>query len=296
LWSLAQEIARVADARFGLSAEAANSVGAELVGALPHRGVLGAAVTGGLNARQMITEPRKAYVLLNTEVEFDSYNPQAAVAAMHAAETVIALSAYQSDGLLEYADVLLPIAPFTETAGSFVNMEGRLQTFNGVVQPQGEARPAWKVLRVLGVSLGLSGFEYTSVEEVRAEWQGQGDVSKALNNQVTALAKIDWQAGAGLVRVGEVPIYQTDPICRRAPSLQQTDQARHPGAYAHASVLSAHGLTSGSVITVRQGAGQAKVSIEADDRLPPGVVRLATAHPDTAALGGMFDPIEITQG
>jgi NADH-quinone oxidoreductase subunit G len=257
---------------------------------------MGAQVAGGLDARKMLAAPRKAYVLLNTEVLLDSYDPHVAVAAMKAAETVIALTAYKSDGLLDYADVLLPVAPFSETAGSFINMEGRLQTFNGVVRPLGEARPAWKVLRVLGNMLGLSGFEFDSAEEIRAEWQGQGEIAPQLNNLITALARIDWHVGEELVRVGEVPLYQADPICRHAPSLQQTIWAQHPKAHAHASLLAAHGLASGSVVTVRQGAGHVRVCIESDDRLPPGVLRLATAHPDTSALGGMFDPIEITQG
>ncbi|MBI3146165.1 MAG: NADH-quinone oxidoreductase subunit G [Pseudogulbenkiania sp.] len=295
LLALAQEIARLSGARFGLLAEAANSVGAELAGAVPVRGAFGASVGAGLNAQQMIAAPRKAYVLLNTEVEFDSYNPHAAVAAMKSAETVIALTAFKAEGLLDYADVLLPIAPFSETAGSFVNMEGRLQTFNGVVRPLGEARPAWKVLRVLGNMLGLSGFEYTSVEEVRAEWQGKGDIAASLNNALSTVAA-NVQPAAGLVRIGEVPLYQADAICRRAPSLQATRAAATPVARAAQSVLDAAGVQSGSRVVLQQGAAQARVVIEADATLPAGVVRLATAHPTTVALGGMFDPIEIKQG
>ncbi|BEV72166.1 MULTISPECIES: NADH-quinone oxidoreductase subunit NuoG [unclassified Paludibacterium] len=295
LWTLAQEIARLTGASFGLSAEAANSVGAELVGAVPFRGALGQAVTAGDNAAAMIAKPRKAYVLLQTEVEFDSYNPQAALAAMKSAETVIAMTSFKTAGLLDYADVLLPVAPFSETAGSFINMEGRLQTFNGVVRPLGDTRPAWKVLRVLGGLLGLSGFEYTSVEEVRAEWQGLGELTAALNNAVTPLG-IDASVKAGLSRIGEVPMYQADAISRQAPSLQQTVWAARPHATAHSSVLAAAGVNAGSEVTVRQGEGAVKVRIEADDSLPPDALRLATAHADTIALGGMFDPIQITQG
>ncbi|MBV8047961.1 MAG: NADH-quinone oxidoreductase subunit G [Paludibacterium sp.] len=296
LWALAQEIARLTGARFGLTAEAANSVGAELAGALPHRGAMGESATAGANAAQMIAAPRKAYVLLNTEVEYDSYNPQAAVAAMKAAETVIALTSYQSEGLLDYADVLLPIAPFSETAGSFVNMEGRLQTFNGVVRPLGETRPAWKVLRVLGTMLGLAGFDYTTVEEVRAEWQGKGEIAALLSNAAASLPAVDTAVKAGLTRVGEVPMYQADPICRRAISLQQTSWAEAPHASAHSSVLAAAGVAAGSTVTVRQGEGSVQVRIDADDLLPLDTLRLATAHADTLALGGMFDPIQIIQG
>ncbi|QND86888.1 NADH-ubiquinone oxidoreductase subunit G [Chromobacterium vaccinii] len=284
LLSLAQEISRLSGARFGILAEAANSVGAELVGALPK--------TGG-NAAAMIAKPKKAYFLLNTEVEFDSYNPQAAVAAMKQAATVIALTAYKGQGLLDYADVLLPIAPFSETAGSFVNMEGKLQTFNGVVKPLGETRPAWKVLRVLGNMLGLSGFEQNSAEEVRAEF---GDLASKLNNALSKVAA-NPAVSSGIVRVGEVPMYQADAICRRAPSLQQTNEAKGAAVVrAHSGLLAKLGVAAGSAALLKQGEGEARVSVEADDSLPADVVRVAAAHASTLALGGMFDAIEIKQG
>ncbi|QIY78659.1 NADH-quinone oxidoreductase subunit NuoG [Chromobacterium violaceum] len=284
LLSLAQEISRLSGARFGILAEAANSVGAELVGALPKNGD---------NAAAMIAKPKKAYFLLNAEVEFDSYNPQAAVAAMKQAATVIALTAYQGQGLLDYADVLLPIAPFSETAGSFVNMEGKLQTFNGVVKPLGETRPAWKVLRVLGNMLNLSGFEQNSAEEVRAEF---GDFASKLNNALSKVAA-NPAAGSGIVRVGEVPMYQADAICRRAPSLQATNEAKGAAtAHAHSSLLAKLGVAAGSTALLKQGEGEARVRIEADDSLPADVVRVAAAHASTLALGGMFDAIEIKQG
>lgn len=295
LWSLAQEIARLTGARFGLLAEAANSVGAELAGVLPQRGAMGASVEAGLNAAAMVAAPRKAYVLLNTEVEFDSYNPHATVAAMKQAETVIALTAFKADGLLDYADVLLPIAPFSETAGSFVNMEGTLQSFNGVVRPLGETRPAWKVLRVLGNMLNLDGFDYNSAEEVRAELLAKGAVADALNNQLSQVSA-NPVSQSGLVRIGEVPLYQADALCRRAVSLQQTQAAAVPVATVSGKQLAALGLSAGSTVLVRQGQAEIRVAIDADDALPDGVVRLATAHPTTVALGGMFDPIEIKQG
>ncbi|MEO2216501.1 NADH-quinone oxidoreductase subunit NuoG [Chromobacterium vaccinii] len=284
LLSLAQEISRLSGARFGILAEAANSVGAELVGALPQTGD---------NAAAMIAKRKKAYFLLNTEVEFDSYNPQAAVAAMKQASTVIALTAYKGQGLLDYADVLLPIAPFSETAGSFVNMEGKLQTFNGVVKPLGETRPAWKVLRVLGNMLSLSGFEQNSAEEVRGEF---GDLAAKLNNALSKVAA-DPAVSSGIVRVGEVPMYQADAICRRAPSLQQTNEAKGTAVVrAHSGLLAKLGVAAGSTALLKQGEGEARVSVEADDSLPADVVRVAAAHASTLALGGMFDAIEIKQG
>ncbi|KZE32880.1 NADH-quinone oxidoreductase subunit NuoG [Crenobacter luteus] len=296
LLAIGGEIARLSGAHFGVFSEAANSVGAQFVGALPRRGFAGAAVTAGLNAAEMIAAPRKAYVLWGVEPEADCHDGQAAVAAMKAAETVIAFTAFKGDGLLDYADVLLPTAPFTETAGSFVNMEGKLQTFNGVVRPLGETRPGWKVLRVLGNLLSLQGFEQNTVEDVRAEFVGPfGDGAAKLSNAVSGVA-LDKPAVTGLVRVGEVPMYHVDAIVRRAPSLQATVHAKAPVASANPAVLAAAGLADGELAVVRQGACEVRVPVKADAGLPEGVLRLAAAHPATVGLGGLFDPIELKRG
>ncbi|RQW28708.1 NADH-quinone oxidoreductase subunit G [Rhodobacteraceae bacterium CH30] len=286
LLALTQDIARISGAGFGVLSEVANSVGAELVGAWAQ---------GGMSAGEMIASPRKAYVLLNTEPEFDGYNSAASVAAMKQAATVIALTAYQSEGLLDYADVLLPIAPFSETAGSFINMEGRLQAFNGVTKPQGEARPAWKVLRVLGNMLSLDGFGFNSAEEVRSELLAKGDIAQRLNNSLSSIAA-NTAAKAGVVRVGEVPVYSTDAICRHAPALQATALAAAPVARVAADVFAAAGLAEGELALVKQGGATLRVPAHLDASLPAGVVRLAVARAETAMLGGMFDTIEIERG
>jgi NADH-quinone oxidoreductase subunit G len=166
LHALVQRLAEVLGARFGFLGEAANGVGATLAGAVPYVG----SVTG-LNARAMLESPRRAYLLLNVEPELDCYDPVQAMAAMRAAEFVIALSPYQHRAL-DYAHVMLPIGPFTETSGTFVNTEGRPQSFRGVVNPLAETRPGWKVLRVLGSMLGLAGFDYIASEQVRDEVLG----------------------------------------------------------------------------------------------------------------------------
>jgi NADH-quinone oxidoreductase subunit G len=263
-------------------------VGAQIAGVLPN---------GGLSATEQFTKPRKAYVLFNAEAEFDSYNGQAAVAALKQAATVIAFSAFKGEGLFDYADVLLPIAPFTETAGSFVNMEGKLQAFNGVVRPLGETRPGWKVLRVLGNLLDLPGFEQNSIEEVRAEFLAQaGDIVTRLNNGVSNVVVNTAVRSEGLVRVGEVPMFHVDGITRRAESLQATSHAAAPVATAHPSVLAQAGVEAGSEAVVRQGSAEIRVKVEADAALPEGVLRLAVSHPVTMSLGGMFDTIELKRG
>ncbi|HSQ72208.1 MAG TPA: molybdopterin-dependent oxidoreductase, partial [Rubrivivax sp.] len=166
LLALAAWIGEHTGASVGYLGEAGNGVGAQLVGALPG--------PGGLHAGQMLSQPMKALLLLNTEPVLDSADAAATRQALAGAGLVVALTPFK-DAVADVADVMLPVAPFTETAGSFVNAEGRVQSFHGVVKPLGETRPAWKVLRVLGNLLGLDGFDFETVEDVRAE--ALGDVA-----------------------------------------------------------------------------------------------------------------------
>jgi NADH-quinone oxidoreductase subunit G len=216
---LAQEIARLASGTFGVFAEAANSVGAQVVGAAPS--------ANALCANGMVNQPRQSYVLLNVEPEADCVNAKT-VPALQAANFVVSMAMFQNDAALQYANVILPIAPFTETAGTFVNMEGRAQTFNGVVKPLGNARPAWKVVRVLGNLLGLKGFEQDNIEAIRTEIAPDLNafVASKLNNLVSGI-KVDLGVVAtGAETVNEIGIYDVDAITRRALSLQMTADAK----------------------------------------------------------------------
>jgi len=211
---------------------------------------------------------------------------------MHAAEFVICLSAYK--GLAPaYASVLLPIAPFTETSGSFVNAEGRMQSFNGVVKPLGEARPAWKVLRVLGNLLGLAGFDYDSSEQVREELGKPGEFAGKLDNRLAGIALQTPSASGGLQRIADVPIYAGDAIVRRAASLQQTRDAGEPRAWMNAALLARLGLKDGQAVKVRQGEGEAAMNAALDERLPRDCVRLAAAHAATSDLGPMSGEVRV---
>ena len=164
LEQLGRWIAEQSGATFGWLVDGANGVGAQLVGAMPRAG--GASTAGMLGAEA----PLKAALLLNIEPSLDCANASAALAALGGAEMVVALTSFKP--VDDVADVLLPIAPFTETSGTFVNAEGRVQSFHGVVKPLGDARPGWKVLRVLGNLLGLAGFSSETSEEVRDEALG----------------------------------------------------------------------------------------------------------------------------
>jgi NADH-quinone oxidoreductase subunit G len=281
---LAQHIAALSNAKFGFLGEAANSVGGYLAHAVPG--------ADGMNAAAMLAKPRKAYVLLNAEVELDTQNGQQAVAAMQAANMVVALSAYKHHAT-DYADVLLPIAPFTETSGTFVNTEGRVQSFKGAVKPLGEARPAWKVLRVLGNLLNVAGFDYDNSEMVRDEVLKGVDISNKLNNQLQGYIAQAVAAEAGLQRVADVPIYAADAIARRSAPLQATLDALAPCAFMHSDELKKLGMQSGDKASVKMGQGAAQLLVAVDDNLPKGVVRVAAAHATTAGLGAMFGAITV---
>ncbi|MHB0926487.1 MAG: NADH-quinone oxidoreductase subunit NuoG [Gallionellaceae bacterium] len=291
---LAERIAALCGAKFGFLGEAANSVGGYLAGAVPwSAGVPPASSVSGMNAAQIVASPRKAYVLLNVEPELDMHDPQQAMAAMYAADMVVALSAYKHHAT-DYADVLLPIAPFTETSGTFVNTEGLVQSFKGAVKPLGETRPAWKVLRVLGNLLDVSGFDYDTSEAVRDEALGAREVGGKLNNHLdVALQNTAATRAQGLQRVADVPIYSTDAVVRRAASLQKTHDAATPCVLMHSSELQKLGVQSGDAVKVSQGNASIRLTVQANDRQPAGTVRVAAGHPATAELGAMFGTITV---
>ena len=284
LHALAQTLADLLGAKFGFLGEAASSTGGYLANVLPGT---------GLNARAMLEEPRKAYLLLGVEPEFDCHDGAQALAAMRQAEFVVALSPYQH-GAVEYAHALLPIAPFTETTGTFVNTEGRVQSFQAVVQPLAETRPAWKVLRVLGNLLEVPGFDYDSSEAVRQEALDGDDITTRLDNRLKdgVFGKIPAVVG-GIERIGEVPIYRTDALVRRAPALQKTRDAAEPVAVMHGTLFSRLKLRDGDSVRIQQDGGSAILTAVRDDRLPENCVRVPAAHPLTVELGAMFGAVAV---
>jgi len=294
--SLAQAIAAMSSATLGVLGESANSVGAYIAGAVPMSGPLGTIEKAGMNAGAMLANPRRAYILLGAEMELDSYNPRQAVQAMLGADLVVAMSAFKHKGM-EYADVMLPVAPFSETSGTFVNTTGCVQSFHGVVKPLGEARPGWKVLRVLGNLLKLQGFEYDSSEAVRTELTGKGEASvqACLNNQLKrpVVKNMESSGNGSVQRIGEVPIYQADAVVRRADSLQSTNDATPPVASMHTALMQKLQIEEGGLVMLRQNEGHAVLRAVKDDSLPLECVRVAGAHPLTAELGDMLGEIVV---
>ncbi|HEX2540087.1 MAG TPA: NADH-quinone oxidoreductase subunit NuoG [Caldimonas sp.] len=290
---LGRWIAEQTGASFGWLVDGANSVGAELVNARP--------AAGGLDASRMLAAdaPLKACVLLNVDPSLDCADPVTATAALAKAEMVVSLSAFKPAPGDDRPDVLLPVSPFTETAGTFVSAEGRVQSFRGVVKPLGEARPAWKVLRVLGNLLGLAGFAFETADEVRAE--ALGDVAavpgRLAAGGTSAAKAATSSAPAGtssaLERIADVPIHAADPLVRRSKPLQLTADARPPRAGIPSELAAERGIGEGSLVRVTQGSSSVVLAAHVDPSLASNVIRVAAAHPLTAALGPMFGPVEI---
>ena len=284
LHAAAQWIAEQTGAKLGVLTEAANTVGGYLVGATAKA------------AAPAFAAQKKAYLLLNAEPELDAANPQAAKAALNAAEMVVVMSAFKHG--MDYADVLLPVAPFAETSGSFVNAEGRLQSFNGTVKPMGDARPAWKVLRVLGNILGLGGFDYETSESIRDELfeKGVADLSAKLNNAARrAPSAAAAGAATGLQRLADVPIYFADALARRSGPLLATVDGAAPKAHLSTAAAQQIGVKAGDKVEVKQGSGAAILEASIDAGLPANVVRVSAAHASTAMLGAMFGDITVVK-
>ena len=282
---LAAQLAEITGAVFGFLGSAANVVGGYAAGAVP----------SGANATTMFSQARKGYFLFGVEPEFDCANPQLAMSALKQAALVVSVMAFKNEAALDYADVILPLAPFTETAGTFVSTEGRVQSFNGVVRGRGDARPGWKILRVLGNVLNLEGFSYNTSEEVRDEALGVGvEFIGNLNNGLSE-SVIDLSAARGtpgsFQRIADVPIYFADAIVRRAPTLQQTADAAAPSVRASAATLAAAGVSCGDTVRVKQGTAVVQMTAKLDPNVPDNCLRVAAAHVSTAALGAMFGEI-----
>ena len=289
MYSMAEAIGGICGAKGGILPAAANSTGMHLMGVMPN--------TLGMHARAMLEEPRRAYLLLNIEPELDCQHAALAKAAMAQAECVVALTAFKSKAL-ENADVLLPVAPFTETSGTFMSMEGRVQSFAAVTKPLGECRPAWKVLRVLANTLGLDDFEFDSSEQVKTKiFNGEKPstvVWRNLNNNLKELVEIQVNIKhAGLQRIGEVPQYESDPIVRRSTPLQKTKYNTQPMARMRAEQIAALDLVEGDTVLAKQDKGSALLQVKLDNHVAMGCVRVTASHEGSIGLGDLMGEITI---
>jgi NADH-quinone oxidoreductase subunit G len=293
--ALAYVIGEATKARVGFLPAAANTVGAYLAGALPHAHP-GAkpAQAPGMNTLAMLAEPRKAYLLWGLEPAYDLIDPALASRSLGKAELVIACTAFRSPSLDAAAHVMLPIAGFAETSGTFVNADAAWQGFRGAVAPPGDARPGWKVLRVLGNLLELDGFDYRDSAQVREELRALCEDAKPDNSPRGDL-KVEPLATnmTGLFRVGNLPMYSVDPLVRRAPALQRTPATDPFGAYLHPDEAAGLGLAEGDPVQVAQNGTSVRTRVLLDATVPPGCARIPAGVAGSEALGGQIGPVTI---
>jgi NADH-quinone oxidoreductase subunit G len=275
-------VAELAGGKFGFLTSGGNTVGGYLAGAIPGK--------GGKNAAAMLAEPLKAYVVLHAEPLLDADNGQQAIAALRGAQFAVALTPYRS-AAAEWADVMLPVSPFTETSGTYVNAQGLAQSFKGTVTPFGQTRPGWKVLRVLGNVLHLAGFDDETSESVRDAVLA-GGIEGRLSNEIKAPLGLG-QAASGLERVADVPIYRTDAMVRRSEPLQAAPASKKPAAAMNGRTLTSLGLTAGVKVRVSSGQGAVELETVQDDAVADRAVRISAAFENTAALGGAFGQISV---
>ena len=290
LRALAQYIAGATGCAFNVLTHGGNSRGAWLAGAVPHRGPGATTAVTGLNAAAMVEAPRKTYLLWGVEPGFDSNVPSRCVKALHAADKVITFAAFAASGLYEFSDVILPLAPMPESEGSMVNYDGTTLAFAAAGKARGEARPGWRILRRLGATLGLDGFDQVTLADVQAGLQAaqQGEAGA-----VAPRALPERSRSEGLYRIGETPLYAVDPLCRRSQPLQRTRHAQSDFLGLNAADAARLGLEEGATARVEQGGMTAEFSVTISDRVPEGGAWLRSATCASRKLGHAFGPISV---
>ncbi len=291
LRALSSVISALTGSVCGYLPEAANTVGAALAGVLPHRICAGQkADNEGLHVGDMLSVPLNTYVLLNAESD-DFANPFRANAALSAAADVIAITPFANEQVREFATVLLPGTTFAETAGTFVNAEGRWQSFAGVTRPPGEARPGWKILRVLGNKLQLPEFDYISTQEVVSEVKLESQLVKQ-NNHYSLVAPVTVpETEDRMQRIGDVHMYRSDMLVRRAQALQEMIPAQW--MYLNPADMDRLDFDEGDLIKAVQGDGSVQLPVMADEAVPVGCVWIQSGTTAANALGEAFGYIDL---
>lgn len=295
---LAEKIAAASGMTVGTLTEGANAAGAWLAGMVPHRGPGGSlSVHGGATISEMFSKGLKSFLLLNVEPELDCIQASQAIAALNKAEFVVVLTPFVTELQEQYADVLLPIAPFFETAGSFINLSNCWQSFDAVTKPLGNAKPAWKVFRVLGNLFHLEGFDYVDVDQVK------DDLKKIYATIPKSSCHIDVArlelapAEEGLLRLSEWPMYHIDNIVRRAVSLQEWAMDENLlAARINESVADKYKVKSGELVSIVQGEDQLDIPVFIDNRIAGDYILLPAGLAATGGFGEHMRPIEIVRG
>ena len=237
---------------------------------------------------------------MGIEPELDCWDGHKALDAMQAAEFVVSLTAYESETMKQYADVLLPIALFAETSGTYINVEGQSQSFTGAVPPVGEARPAWKILRVMGNLLNLETFDYNSSEEVRDEVTdiienvalgsvGSWTTPESLKNGTANTEKVN---KGTLQRITEIPMYSIDAMTRRAQALQNTDDSKGM-IQINSSLANKHNVSAGDTVVVEQEENSISAPVIINDVVTDNCVLIQAAHVNHYKLGAWHGNVSL---
>ncbi len=272
-----------------------NATGAAMAGALPGQGPARSTVESGLNAREMLVNPVKGYLLWAVEPEFDLANPALADKALSSAERVVAVSAFASTGLKAHADVILPLAPAAEAEGLFFTLDGQAFDSEPAGTVSGQAKSGWKILRRLGAELELDGFSQVTRAEVQQEMLTEFDQAGSSSAEVD-LAEAGLSApqqAEGLHRAGEVAMYSVDALCRRSEFLQQTAAAQNDFVGLNAADAAELALADGQQARVSQAGGSITLPLRVCSELPVGTVWLKSATVVASGLGDSFGPIKV---
>jgi NADH-quinone oxidoreductase subunit G len=290
LRQLSAWIATTTGASLNILPHGGNTTGAAMAGALPAQGSGGSDVDSGLNAREMLTNPVKAYLLWDVEPEFDFANPVMAKEALASAETVVAVSCFASTGLKDCADVILPLAPLAESEGLFYSLDGQSFAAEVAVKASGQSRPGWKILRRLGAELELDGFSQVDIGSLRDEMLAEIDQAGFSAEEIKLTTPA---TGGDYHRVGDVPIYSVDPVCRRSGYLQETVHADNDFVGLNPDDAGSKGLVEGREVKVSQGENHVTLPIRICNELPAGAVWVKSATNVSMTLGDSFGPISV---
>jgi len=290
LRSLSAYISAATGSAFNLLPHGGNAAGARLAGAVPHHGPGGCEALAGMNAAQMLENPRQCYLLWGIEPDFDIDNPARAMSALRQAGKVVSVVSHASESLREISDVILPLAPQPESEGSMVNLDGSVISFKAAGKAQGESRPGWKILHRIGSEMGLEGFDQISVEDVLNELLTERDKPGPAAGE-PALTVPGYENA--LYSTGDLPMYSIDMLCRRSEPLQQTKQARSAFIGLNPADAARLGLDHRAMARVSQGGSQAELEVMVSDRVPAGSAWLRSATPATREFGPAVAPVSV---
>ncbi len=300
---LAEAIAIETNSTFGYLTDGCNAAGAWLAGAVPHRGAGGSTenVVTGKNLSDLLSdvasdtakEKLAACLLLNIEPDTDASNANELMAALNEADFVVSVSAYNSTSVKSIADVMLPAASFMETSGTYVNAEGFWQSFNAAVEAKGGARPAWKILRVLGNLTGLDDFDYLSSDDVKKEVRSKCE-SIELSNAITKAGTVEINSAAkGIYCSSDVPMYAADAVVRRATSLQKTVDAQTMCVRLNSAEANRLGVNAATTVTVTQADNSIALTLVIDDGIPDDSAWIPSALEGNDLLGDAFAVVSV---